>query len=96
MTHPEDHVHVNGQTVRVPAGSARLGAGPRVIVRFAGPIASAWPARVAAIGCRIDFWCAPSGTCMTLLRGNASTRLAALPFVAGFVPYPQEHCHRAL
>lgn len=88
------HVWVNGRAVRVPHGGTRTGVGPRIIARLAWPIAAAWPDEIARAGAHIEFWCPPSGLCATLAEPGAADRLAALPFVAGFVPYAQLHCDR--
>jgi serine protease AprX len=87
---------VNGRAVRVPRGRTRTDSGPRVVVRFRGPVAASWPARIARSGAHIEFWCPPFGACVTLEDDAAAARLASLPFVAGFTPYEERHCQRAL
>ncbi len=89
-------VHVNGTPVVVRDGDARRGSGPRVVLRLAGPVRSAWRQRIVASGARIEFWCPPTGACVTLPSDRVATRVAALPFVAGYVPYDEAQCDRGL
>jgi hypothetical protein len=67
-----------------------------VVVRLTGPVTARDRALVEQAGARVEFWCPPYGACVTLLRPDAAARLSALPHVAGFVPYAQQHCDRAL
>lgn len=89
-------VWVNGRHVSVPTNAARVGTGPRVVVRLTGPVTTHDRTTIERAGARVEFWCPPYGACVTLLRPDAAALLAALPRVAGFVPYAQQHCDRAL
>jgi len=92
-------VWVNGRELTVPDGAAQVADGPRVVARFTGPIASGWQKRVEAAGGHIEFWCPPYGACITLTDASdasAADRLAALPFVAGFVAYEEQQADRGL
>lgn len=88
-------VFVNGIPVEVPAGAATTGDGPRVVARFTGPVRRTWAGRLESAGGRLEFWCPPHGACLTL-GPSAAASVAALPFVAGFVPYGEELCERGL
>lgn len=89
-------VWANGRAVRVPENAARAGDGPRVLVRLRGPITPADRAEIERAGGHIEFWCPPFGACVTLAGRGSARRLAELAQVAGFVPYTQRHCERAL
>src|SRR6478672_9590262 len=89
-------VWVNGRELTVPDGAAQTADGPRIVARFTGPIASGWTRRIEAAGGRIEFWCPPYGACITLGDASAAERLAALPFVAGFVAYEEDQADRDL
>ena len=91
----DDSVWVNGRPVKVPEGSARVGDGPRVVVRVAGPITTALTRRLESAG-HIEFWCPPSGVCLTLRGKRSATSLTADAAVSGFVPYDEGQCHRGL
>lgn len=88
-------MYVNGRPVEVPDGAALTGDGPRVVVRFVGPIGTGWAARLTKLGATVAFWCPPYGACLTLAAG-AAEKLAASGMVAGFVPYDEATCDRAL
>lgn len=96
MDRPGSDVWVNGRAVTVPSGAHRTGDGPRVVVRFAVPVDAHVVAAVEDAGGPVAFWCPPDGACVTLADDAAAGRLAALPDVAGFVPYEQRHCDRGL
>ena len=96
MVNSTELVWVNGRELIVPDGAAQKADGPRVVARFTGPIVSGWSRRVEAAGGRIEFWCPPFGACITLADASAADRLAALPFVAGFVAYEEEQADRGL
>ncbi len=89
-------MYVNGRPVEVPDGAARTGDGPRVVVRFVGPIGTRWSARLLKLGADVAFWCPPYGACLTLNSPEAAARLAASDMVAGFVPYDEQTCDRGL
>ena len=89
-------VHVNGIPVVVRDGAARLGDGPRVVLRFSGPVPGTWRHDLRRVGARPEFSCPPSGACVTVPRAAVADALAALPGVAGFVPYDEALCDRGL
>jgi len=91
----ETRVHVNGRPVVIPDHTYLRGPGPRVVVRFPGPIGSTWAARLKTMGATVEFWCPPYGACVTL-TGDAAEQLAASPIVAGYVPYDENACDRVL
>jgi serine protease AprX len=84
-------VYANGQAVEVPAGTFARGAGPRVLVRFAGPVKAAWTRQLEATGAQVEFWCPPFGACVTT---PATVDLSLLPFLRGAVPYEEQLCAR--
>ena len=96
MVNSTELVWVNGRELTVPDGAALVADGPRVVARFTGPIASGWQRRVEAAGGHIEFWCPPYGACITLADPAAADRLAALPFIAGFVAYEEQQADRVL
>jgi serine protease AprX len=67
---------------------------PRSLIRFVGPIREEWKEALAARAIRIEFWAPPYGACVTLPPGFKPGDLAGFPFLAGAVPYTQEHCRR--
>ena len=100
-------VWVHGRPVPVPAGLAAVSGagpggqpdGPRVLARFAGPIAPQWTDELAARGVRVAFWCPPFGACLDLPAPALTSEpvgavLAGLSWLAGAVPYTAEHCRR--
>jgi hypothetical protein len=89
-------VWVNGRAVVVPEGAAQIGDGPRVIARFSGPVLSRWVSTLRRAGATVAFWCPPYGACLTLDRPDRAPAVASLPFVAGFVPFVEDHCDRGL
>jgi serine protease AprX len=88
-------VHVNGRPVVVPDHLYLRGPGPRVVVRFPGPIESTGAARLAALGATVEFWCPPYGACVTL-TGDADEKLAASDLIVGYIPYDEDACDRVL
>ena len=91
----ETTVYVNGRPVVIPDHTYLWGAGPRVVVRFPGPIGSTWAARLMRLGATVEFWCPPYGACVTL-TGDAAEKLASCEIVAGYVPYDEKSCDRIL
>ncbi|HEY5515003.1 MAG TPA: S8 family serine peptidase, partial [Pengzhenrongella sp.] len=91
----ETTVYVNGGPVVIPDHTYLRGPGPRVVVRFPGPIGSAWAKRLEALGASVEFWCPPYGACVTM-TGDAAEKLATSEIVAGYVPYDELVCDRAL
>jgi hypothetical protein len=91
----DNAVWVNGRRLVVPDGSALVGSGPRVVVRLACSPTETVKARLAALG-SIEFWCPPSGACLTLKGKRAAIALAGEAAVSGFVPYDQADCQRGL
>ncbi|MGV8849620.1 MAG: S8 family serine peptidase [Propionibacteriaceae bacterium] len=91
----ESTVYVNGRPVVIPDHTYLRGPGPRVVVRFVGPVGSSWARRLAAMGATVEFWCPPYGACVTL-TGDADEHLAASEIIAGYVPYDEVSCDRAL
>ena len=91
----ETTVYVSGRPVVIPDHTYLRGPGPRVVVRFPGPIGSAWAKRLEALGASVEFWCPPYGACVTL-SGDAAEKLATSEIVAGYVPYDELVCDRAL
>ena len=88
-------MHVNGRPVVIPDHMYLRGPGPRVVVRFPGPVDSTWAAQLADMGATVEFWCPPYGACVTL-ADDADEKLAASPIVAGYVPYDEDACDRVL
>lgn len=91
----ENTVYVNGRPVVIPAHTYLRGPGPRVVVRFVGPVGSSWARRLAAMGASVEFWCPPYGACVTL-AGDGAENLAASEIIAGYVPYDEVSCDRGL
>ena len=50
-------VWVNGREVQVPEGARERGDGPRVVVRFAGPVVGSWVRRLRDLGAPVAAWC---------------------------------------
>ena len=93
----DEHVHANGRRIRVAGGVFERGDGPRVLLRFAGPVAPAWSATLERLGVVVHFWCPRFGACVALpatLSPNALRR--ALPVLAGMRPYRRDDCARPL
>ncbi len=88
-------MYVNGRPVVVPDHMYLRGPGPRVVVRFPGPVGSTWAMRLKRLGATVEFWCPPYGACVTM-TGDAAEKLATCDIVAGYVPYDEESCHRQL
>ena len=91
----ENTVYVNGRPVVIPDHTYLRGPGPRVVVRFVGPVGSSWARRLAAMGATVEFWCPPYGACVTL-ADDGDENLAASAIIAGYVPYDEVSCDRAL
>lgn len=88
-------MYVNGRSVVIPDHTYLRGPGPRVVVRFPGPIGSTWAKRLEALGATVEFWCPPYGACVTM-SGEADEKLATSEIVAGYVPYDERSCDRVL
>ena len=86
---------MNGRPVVIPDHTYLRGPGPRVVVRFSGPIGSTWAARLRRLGATVEFWCPPCGACVTM-TGDAAEELATCDIVAGYVPYDERSCDRVL
>jgi hypothetical protein len=71
----ETTVYVNGRPVVIPDHTCLRGPGPRVVVRFPGPIGSTWASRLAKLGATVEFWCPPYGACVTM-TGDADEIIA--------------------
>lgn len=91
----ENTVYVNGRPVLIPDHTYLRGPGPRVAVRFVGPVGSSWARRLATMGADVEFWCPPHGACVTL-SGDGAENLASSEIIAGYVPYDQVACDRGL
>ena len=88
-------MYVNGRPVVIPDHTYLRGPGPRVVVRFPGPIGSTWAKRLAKLGATVEFWCPPYGACVTM-SGDAAEKLATSEIIAGYVPYDEKACDRVL
>ena len=86
---------MNGRPVVIPDHTYLWGPGPRVVVRFPGPIGSTWSARLKKLGATVEFWCPPYGACVTM-SGDAAEKLATCDIVAGYVPYDETSCDRVV
>jgi len=84
----ETTVYVNGRPVVIPDHTYLRGPGPRVVVRFPGPIGSTWANRLTKLGATVEFWCPPYGACVTM-SGDAAEKLATSEIVTGYVPYDE-------
>jgi hypothetical protein len=91
----ENTVYVNGRPVVIPDHTYLRGPGPRVVVRFVGPVGSSWARRLAAMGASVEFWCPPYGACVTL-DGDGAENLASSEIISGYVPYDEASCDRGL
>jgi serine protease AprX len=91
----ETTVYVNGRPVVIPDHTYLRGPGPRVVVRFPGPIGTTWANRLTKLGATVEFWCPPYGACVTM-SGAAAEKLAASEIIAGYVPYDEKACDRVL
>ncbi len=89
-----DPIRVNGQPRILPSGHFDPGAGPRCILRFAGPVLPAWREALAALGWTARFDCPPHGLCAEVGADLAALR-AALPALRAVAPYEAEDCARA-
>ena len=89
-----DPVAVNGVARVLPPGVFAPGAGPRCILRFAGPIAPAWRETLAALGWVLRFDCPPFGVCADIGPDVDALR-AALPTLRAIGPYEAEDCARS-
>ena len=81
-------MYVNGRPVVIPDHTYLRGPGPRVVVRFPGPIGTTWANRLAKLGATVEFWCPPYGACVTM-SGDAAEKLATSEIVTGYVPYEE-------
>jgi len=96
LAEPEQRelLHVHGRAVAVPASVFRVGSGPRLLLRFAGPIAASWVVALERAGGVLHFFCSPFGLCASL-GGEGLDRLRAeLPALLGAQPYEAAHCSR--
>lgn len=89
-----DPIRVNGVPRILPPGGFEPGAGPRCVLRFAGPVLPAWRETLAALGWTPRFDCPPSGLCAEV-GGDLATLRAALPALRAIAPYAAEDCARA-
>ena len=89
-----DPIRVNGQPRILPSGHFDPGAGPRCILRFAGPVLPAWREMLAALGWTARFDCPPCGLCVEVGADLAALR-TALPALRAIAPYEAEDCARA-
>lgn len=89
-------VWVNGAPVAIPAGQLIDHDQPRTVVRFAGPIATAWIEALKRHGVLIHAWCPPHGALIELPAGMRPRALPRLAPVVGAVPYGAEDCGRPL
>jgi serine protease AprX len=89
-----DPVAVNGVARVLPPGVFAPGAGPRCILRFAGPIAPAWRETLAGLGWVLRFDCPPFALCADIGPDVDALR-AALPALRAIGPYEAEDCARA-
>ncbi len=89
-----DPIRVNGLSRILPSGHFEPGAGPRCILRFAGPVLPAWRETLAALGWTARFDCPPRGLCAEVGADLAALR-AALPALRAVAPYEAEDCARA-
>ena len=87
----ETTVNVRGRPVVIPDHTYLRGPGPRVVVRFPGPIGSTWANRLTKLGATVEFWCPPYGACVTM-TGDAAEKLATSEIIAGYVPYDEKAC----
>jgi hypothetical protein len=89
-----DPVSVNGVARVLPPGVFAPGAGPRCILRFAGPIAPAWRETLAGLGWAVRFDCPPFALCADIGPDVDALR-AALPALRAIGPYEAGDCARA-
>ncbi|ENO96481.1 peptidase S8/S53 subtilisin kexin sedolisin, partial [Thauera phenylacetica B4P] len=69
-----DPIRVNGLSRILPSGHFEPGAGPRCILRFAGPVLPAWRETLAALGWTARFDCPPRGLCAEVGADLAALR----------------------
>ncbi|HMZ30593.1 MAG TPA: peptidase S8/S53 subtilisin kexin sedolisin, partial [Thauera aminoaromatica] len=89
-----DPIRVHGVPRTLPSGCFEPGAGPRCILRFAGPVLPAWRETLATLGWTPRFDCPPSGLCADV-GGDLVALRAALPALRAIAPYAAEDCARA-
>lgn len=90
-------LRVNGLRLQVPAGGFAPIETPRAVLRFFGPIAPDWLARLAARGVHAHFRCPRFGLCAALPKDlDVDALRAELPALAGWLPYGFDLCQRAL
>ena len=89
-------VHVHGRAVEVPSGQFLAGSGPRMLLRFAGPIATEWLDSLTRLGGKLHFFCPPFGLCASLSATALPSLRDAIPALLGAVPYEAETCTRAI
>ena len=91
-------MHVHGTPVRVPDGEFRVGAGPRVVVRFARPVDARLRTSLTRAGLSVRFWCPPAGACLDVPAGvdrsDPAALAKAIPGAAGAIPYDAADCSR--
>jgi len=89
-----DPIRVHGVPRTLPSGCFEPGAGPRCILRFAGPVLPAWRETLATLGWTPRFDCPPSGLCADV-GGDLVALRAAFPALRAIAPYEAEDCARA-
>src|SRR5690242_13659703 len=87
-------VYVHGRPVEVPASVFRVGDGPRVLLRFAGPLAASWVVALEEAGGALHFFCPPFGLCASLSESALERLRAEVPALIGARPYTGPHCAR--
>ena len=89
-------VWVHGNPVELADGAWPEGTTPRILVRLAGPIQTAWRAALRGLGLRLRFWCPPCGACVEFPAAfrRDPARLAELDFVVAGCDYAEEFCQR--
>lgn len=87
-------VYVHGRPVEVPASVFRVGDGPRVLLRFAGPLAASWVVALEEAGGALHFFCPPFGLCASLSESALERLRAEVPALIGARPYTAPHCAR--
>ena len=88
-----DPVSVNGVARVLPPGVFAPGAGPRCILRFAGPITPTWRETLATLGWVVRFDCPPFGVCADIGPDVEALR-AAMPALRAIGAYEADDCAR--
>ena len=92
-----EQVFVNGQAITIPAGQFEPSSTPRSLLRFAGPIAQDWLARLKQLAIKTHFFCPPYGLCVEIPAEISIQQLKTeLPYLAGMLPYQEQQCSRLL